>query len=282
MSKKQSVSKKYGLTGISVLAVLSVVAAGAVIAPPLLQSMTAHAQSHSTEGGGGQSGGAKGGSGGKGGSAGHDDSDSHDDSEGHDSGSVIKGKGCHAVTGTETGGSKGGKGGKSGAEEDGKKGKGASGIAGTRPAWAKEGIPEVELGRLNVARSPDQVLSRAYAEAMATYTPQMAEFYKLSLSDMVQELSLNWDNVAIIDSPLQNLAMLKETLNGTQVLGGINAADTLMAAFLGTASDKAVPISTNTVIAITTILGTPVSGAAASKLAQDAETIRIAILAGHG
>lgn len=267
MNKMQSASKKSGWTGVSVLAVLSVVAAGAVIAPPLLHSMTAHAESHSTEGEGGHSGGGKGGNAGKGGSAGHD-SESHDDSEGHDSGSVIKGKGS--------------KGGNSGAEGDGKKGKGTSGNAGTRPAWAKEGIPEVELGRLNVARSPDQVLSRAYAEAMATYTPQMAEFYKLSLNDMVQELSLNWDNVAIIDSPLQNLAMLKETLNGTRVLGGINSADTLMAAFLGTASDKTVPISTNTVIAITTILGTPVSGAPASKLAQEAETIRIAILAGHG
>jgi len=261
MSKKQSGSKKYSWTGISVLAVLSVVAAGAVFAPPLLNSMIAHAQSHSTEGEGGHSGGGKGGSGGH-------DSDSHDDSEGHDSGSVIKGKR--------------GKGGNSGAEGGGKKGAGASGTAGTRPVWAKEGIPEVELGRLNVARSPDQVLSRAYAEAMATYTPQMAEFYKLSLSGMVQELSLNWDNVAIIDSPLQNLAMLKETLKGTQVLGGINSADTLTAAFLGTASDKTVPISVNTVIAITTILGTPVSGAAASKLAKEAEAIRIAILAGHG
>lgn len=263
MSKKQSASKKYGLSGISVLAVLSVVAAGAVFAPPLLHSMTAQAQTHSTEGEEGHSGG------GKGGSAGHD-SDSHDESEGHDSGSVIKGKGS--------------KGGNSGAGGGGKGGVGASGTGGTGPVWAKEGIPEVELGRLNVARSPDQVLSRAYAEAMAmaTITPEIVAFYRLPQDEMISELLNNWDGVSFYDSPLQNLAMLKETLNGTQVLGGINSADTLMAAFLGTASDKTIPISVNTVIAITTILGTPVSGDAAIKLAKEADAIRAAILAGHG
>lgn len=269
MSKKQSGSKKYSWTGISVLAVLSVVAAGAVFAPPLLNSMIAHAQTHSAEGEEGHSGGGKG-SGAGHDSGSHDDSDSHDDSEGHDSGVIIKGKGR--------------KGGNSDAGGGGKRGAGASGTAGTRPVWAKEGIPEVELGRLNVARSPDQVLSRAYAEAMAmaTITPEIVDFYKLTQAQMISQLSLHWDDVLFYDSPLQNLAMLKETLNGTQVLGGINSADTLMAAFLGTASDKTIPISVNTVIAITTILGTPVSGAAASKLAKEAEAIRIAILAGHG
>ncbi|MGO4910294.1 hypothetical protein ACEN2J_18440 [Pseudorhodobacter sp. W20_MBD10_FR17] len=274
MSNKQSASKKSAWTGISVLAVLSVMAAGAVIAPPLLHSMTASAETHSTEGEEGHSSGGKSGTAGKGGSAGHD-SETHDDSESHESGGT---KGNDGESGAEGDG----KGGNSGAEGDGKDGKGASGNTGAKPVWSKDGLPEVELGRLNVARSPDQVLSRAYAEAMATYTPEMAEFYKLSLTDMVQELSSNWDNVALIDSPLQNLAMLKETLNGTQVLGGINSKDTLMAAFLGTASDKTVPISTDTVIAITAILGEPVTGAAAIKLAEEAEKIRVAILTGHG
>jgi len=43
-----------------------------------------------------------------------------------------------------------------------------------------------------------------------------------------------------------------------------------------------VPISVDTVIAATTILGTPITGAAAAALASDAEAIRVAILAGHG
>ena len=52
--------------------------------------------------------------------------------------------------------------------------------------------------------------------------------------------------------------------------------------FLGTASDKTVPISSDTVVAVTTILGTPITGSEAEELAEDAEEIRIAILAGHG
>ena len=37
---------------------------------------------------------------------------------------------------------------------------GSGGSEGGKPAWAQEGIPEVELGRLNVARSPDKVLDQ--------------------------------------------------------------------------------------------------------------------------
>lgn len=262
MKTLQSSSPKRGLRGISSLAVLSVLTAAMITTLPMADSMAAWSQSHSSE--------DEGHSGaGKGKSASHDD-------ESHENDSGKKGKGG------KVDGGKSGQGGNPDAGGAGGKNQDATENVGKRPAWAKEGIPEVELGRLNVARSPDQVLSRAYTEALATYSPQMAEFYKLSVSGMVEQLSLNWDNVAIIDSPLQNLAMLKETLKGTQVLGNVNSADTLMAAFLGTASDKTIPISADTVIAITTILGTPVSGSAATKLAQEAEKIRVAILAGHG
>lgn len=160
-----------------------------------------------------------------------------------------------------------------------------SGTGGGKPAWAQEGIPEVELGRLNVARSPDQVLERAYAEALASLTPEMASFYSLSLDEMIVEFSLNWDNITIIDSPLQNLALMQDALDGTSELSSLgvtNDVDTLMAAFLGVASDKAVPISVDTVVAVTTILGQPVTGDEAAALAADAEAIRIAVLAGHG
>jgi hypothetical protein len=43
-----------------------------------------------------------------------------------------------------------------------------------------------------------------------------------------------------------------------------------------------VPISPDTVIAVTTILGQPLSDAEAAALAAEAEAIRIAVLAGHG
>lgn len=160
-----------------------------------------------------------------------------------------------------------------------------SGSGGGKPVWAQEGIPEVELGRLSVARSPDQVLQRAYDEALASLSPEMVDFYSMSLDDMILELSTNWDNITIIDSPLQNLALLEDALDGTSQLtslGVTNTNDTLMAVFLGVASDKNVAISPDTAIAVSTILGTPLSDAEAAALAADAEAIRIAVLAGHG
>ena len=160
-----------------------------------------------------------------------------------------------------------------------------SGMGGGKPVWAQEGIPEVELGRLSVARSPDQVLQRAYDEALAGLSPEMVDFYSLSLDEMILELSTNWDNVTLLDSPLQNLALFQDALDGTSTLtslGVTNDVDTLLATFLGVASDKTVPISSDTVVAVSTILGSPITDAAADALAADAEAIRIAVLAGHG
>lgn len=161
----------------------------------------------------------------------------------------------------------------------------AGNSGGGKPVWASEGIPEVELGRLSVARSPDQVLDRSLAEALAGLTPEMVSYYNLSLEEAVAALSLSFEETTFIDSPLQNLALLKDSLDGTTVLadsGVTNDLETLQAMLLGAASDKTVPISTDTVIAVTTILGTPITGDAAAALAADAEAIRVAILAGHG
>lgn len=113
----------------------------------------------------------------------------------------------------------------------------------------------------------------------------MVDFYNMSLDEAVFELSTNWDNVTLIDSPLQNLALLKDALDGTSVLtskGVTNDVDTLMAIFLGVASDKLIDVSPETVVAVTTILGTPVTGDDAVALAKAADEIRIAVLAGHG
>ena len=215
--------------------------------------------------------------GGQGGSGGHDDD--HDDDGGHSGG-----QGGQGGQGGHQGGGNPNPGGGQGAGQG--KGQGGSTGAGGRPVWAREGIPEVELGRLNVARSPDQVLQRAFDEALASLSPEMADFYSLSLNEMIVELSTNFDNLSYIDSPLQNLALFEDALDGTSVLTGtgeiVNSTDTLMAAFLGVASDKTVPITPDTVTAVSTILGTPVSGAAAAALAADAEAVRIAVLAGHG
>ncbi len=160
-----------------------------------------------------------------------------------------------------------------------------SSSGGGKPIWSQEGIPEVELGRLSVARSPDHVLQRSYDEAIASVSPDMVSFYNLPLDQVIDQLSLNFDNLSFIDSPLQNLALLKDALDGTSglsALGVTNNNETLEAIFLGVASDKTLPITAETVVAVTTILGTPITGADAEKLAADAEAVRIAVLAGHG
>jgi hypothetical protein len=163
---------------------------------------------------------------------------------------------------------------------------GSGGTQGGKPVWAQEGIPEVELGRLNVARSPDKVLQRAYDEAVATLTPEMVAFYNLSTAEMIEQLTFNFDNVAYIDSPLQNLALMKEALDGSSVLatkGVTTDATTLMAIFLAVASDKEGEGPTALVVqAVTTILGTPITGAAADALADEAHDIWVAVVAGHG
>lgn len=172
-----------------------------------------------------------------------------------------------------------------GPESDGKGPQaGASGAnGGGKPNWAQEGIPAVELGRLSVARSPSAVLDRAYAEALASFSEEIAAFYNMSLEDVIMALSTNFDEQTYIDSPLQNLALLKDALDGTIALPGVtNTVPTLEAIFLGVASDKTIPITTDTVIAVTTILGTPITGDEAAALAAQAEAVRIAVLAGHG
>lgn len=163
---------------------------------------------------------------------------------------------------------------------------GSGGSQGGKPIWAQEGIPEVELGRLNVARSPDKVLDRAYTEALATLTPEMVAFYNLSTDQMIDQLTFHFDDVAYIDSPLQNLALLKDALDGSSAMtaAGVNTdTDTLMAIFLAVASDKEGEGPTALVVeAVTTILGTPITDDAAAALAEEANAIWVAVVAGHG
>jgi hypothetical protein len=135
-----------------------------------------------------------------------------------------------------------------------------------------------------VRHSLRRSLNQALAEAIASLTPEMIAYYNMSYDELIAELSLNFEEVTVIDSPLQNLALLEDLLkDGTLSGAGVTSDDTLLAAMLlGAASDKTLPISVNTVVAVTTILGTPVTGTAAEELASLAEDIRIAILAGHG
>lgn len=199
------------------------------------------------------------------------------------------GQGAGGSSGNAGQGSKGAGGGQGspGDDSDGKGPKAGSsgGSQGGKPVWAQEGIPEVELGRLNVARSPDRILAKAVEEEVSNLTPETIAFYSLSLDAMITALSTDFDNVSMIDSPVANLGLLKDVLDGTSVLtaeGVENEPDILAAVFLGSASDKTVEITKDTADATVTILGYDLSDAQAEALAIDAEAIRTAILEGHG
>lgn len=161
---------------------------------------------------------------------------------------------------------------------------------GRRPVWAQEGIPEVELGRLNVSRAPSRVLARAENEALATYLSEMSVLYNLSADDAANLLESNFRGVSRYDSPVQNLALYKDVMIfGKTELNDIDPNLTpssqldLAAIFLGSASDKTMPISENTVIALNRILGlVELSSEERNILATKAETVRQSILIGHG
>lgn len=245
---------------------------------------------------GGHSGGGSHGGGpppGRGPSQGHggDHGDDHGDEEGsdHGEGHASQGKGwgrggAGGISGHGTGG-RGGEG--HGGEGHVPRGTGRSGReGGGPPVWAREGIPDVELGRLNVSRAPAHVLDRALNEAVNEYDPAMTGFYSQDAESAAAQLAADYQNVPRIDSPLQNLALYKQVLNeGGSPLPGVTPASTLdMAAiFLGSASDKGIPVSSDTVTAVNAILGLPaMSPADTAALAAKAEAVRSGIATGHG
>lgn len=180
----------------------------------------------------------------------------------------------------------------------------AAGTTGGRPAWAKEGIPEVELGRLSVARSPEHVLDHAFSEAVSnwstmgttvmvlsaegqeTLTMTVAQLYSLSATEFSYIVKTYYSSIVRIDSPLENLSLLKSyVLTDASPLSGVSPAgqDDMVAIYLGSASDKTIPITADTVTAINTILGLPsLTPEQTADIAVKAEDVRLAILSGHG
>ena len=180
----------------------------------------------------------------------------------------------------------------------------SEGTTGGRPGWAKEGIPEVELGRLSVARSPAHVLDHAFSEAVSNWTSMgstvmvlsaegqetltmtVAQLYSLPASEFSYIVQTYYPSIVRIDSPLENLSLLKSfALTGATPLAGTTPAsrDDFIAIFLGSASDKTIPISADTVTAVNTILGLPaLTPEQTADIAAKAEEVRLAILSGHG
>lgn len=159
------------------------------------------------------------------------------------------------------------------------------GDQGGKPVWAQEGIPETELGRLNIVRSPTHVIDKAVAEAISNFTPSMVAFYDMTAEAAANLLSTAYDTVTRIDSPLENIGLYRDLLTkGSTGLPGVTGASTLdlAAILLGSASDKTIAVSTDTVVAINTVLGITMSDADVATLAAKAEAVRSAILTGHG
>jgi len=180
------------------------------------------------------------------------------------------------------------------------------GTTGGKPVWAQEGLPsDLELGRLSVVRAPAHVVDRSLAEALATLQPA---FYnqviaiadnpaltleqKVAALQAVVKLSFTDATLVRIDSPLQNLGLYKDLLVDGKIVATTATYDAtssatrallLAAVFVGSASDKTVPVSTATVDAINKImvLALPV-GVSATDVAAVAEAVRQAIAEAHG
>ncbi len=167
-------------------------------------------------------------------------------------------------------------------------GTGSTGAHGGKPVWAQEGVSsEVELGRLSVVRSPDQVIARALAEAVANFdAAKLAELYSKDAQSFADYVKANYATLTLVDSPLQNLGLYEDILtDGRTQLPSVTPKTTidLAAIFLGSASDKTIPVTRDTVIAVDTILGVPqMTDAQIDLLAAKAEIVRQAILEGHG
>lgn len=155
-----------------------------------------------------------------------------------------------------------------------------------RPVWAAGGIPKVELGRLNVVRAPSQVLERARLEAIAETGAAVPAIFGMSAADAAVALATDSEGMARLHSPLQNLALYRELM----VFGSIYELDVrpesrldLAAILLGSAANRELPVSADTVKAVNTMLGLiELPAGERDELAGKADAVRRAMTAGHG
>jgi hypothetical protein len=185
----------------------------------------------------------------------------------------------------------------------------APGTSGGRPAWASQEL--TDIGRLNVARAPAQVLDRSLLNALAELQVDgvyNVAFYDAALNilktsaDPVADLKALLSNPTTVrvDSPLANLAFYKSILttgaitaaDGTVVWSVADADRELAAAiFLASASDKTKTVTAPVVHAVDVIFEFPSeAGSTATTnpdltqdeaLAATAESVRTAIYEVH-
>ena len=175
-----------------------------------------------------------------------------------------------------------------------------TGSSGGKPAWAQEGLPtnpdgtEVELGRLNVARAPGKLLDQQLVEATAALADLVADGSSLyQTADLTAALALISQDVVRIDSPLENLALLKDFLTDGVIDGNYVTTDgttnellnptmtdaEFVSLLLGSAADKTVTITEGTVGSMEVLLGVDLGDNAT--IAETADAVRKAILDAH-
>lgn len=219
-------------------------------------------------------------------------------------GSGVHGQGSYQDSKQKGGGSAPGPGGINNEPNDAKgprfSGGAGTGSSGGKPAWAQEGLPqnpdgtEVELGRLNVARAPGKLLDKQLLEATVALTELVVNGGSLYQAPSLDAaIALISQDVVRVDSPLGNLALLKDFASDGVLDGDYVTADgttymlldptmtdaEFVSLLLGSAADKLVPITEGTVGAMEVLLGVDLGDNAA--IAAMADQVRQAILDAH-
>lgn len=159
-------------------------------------------------------------------------------------------------------------------------------LRGRRPVWAGPDFPEVELGRLNVARAPSRVLDHARILAAEESPADPALLYGLSADEAALFLSESFEQVERFHSPVQNLALYRELMTFGQIeffdFEPASQLD-LAAILLASAAERTKPINQDTVTALNLILGLiDLTPAETRILADKAEIVRTGMVIGHG
>ncbi len=183
------------------------------------------------------------------------------------------------------------------------------GTQGGRPAWASQEL--TDIGRMNVARAPDQVLERSLYNGVAelkTADGYNVDFYDAALNILKTSADPKADLKALladpdtvrVDSPLANLAFYKSILTTGEikdadgiVVWSVPEADRNLAAslFIAMASDKTNEVTLSVVHAVDVIFAFPTeTGSTATfnpdpeqdqAVAEPAEVVRVAIYETH-
>jgi hypothetical protein len=143
-----------------------------------------------------------------------------------------------------------------------------------------------------VVRAPVNVFDRQLAEALKTLDVDATSLYTTAeLAAVIAAIRAEDPSFVRVDSPLQNLALLKCLLEdnaiGANVVTVDSAAEftTLAGLLIGSAADKTIPVEPATVYALTKIIEkkepTLPFGVTIEQVAAAAEEVRQAVLFAH-